>query len=97
MPRSPGTYFPGRGTLVEETYLEGKAHGFSDAVLRVFEVRGIALPEAVARHIEECTDPATLRWWLDHGATVVRAGDQVRREAEAEDEGPPTPPGGSRT
>ncbi|MFF6774171.1 hypothetical protein ACFY8W_11455 [Streptomyces sp. NPDC012637] len=90
MPRSPGTYFPGGGTLAEETYLEGKAHGVSDSVLRVFAVRGVMLPDAVAEHIHDCTDPETLRWWLDHAATTGRPDGAVTTETEAR-EVPPAP------
>lgn len=46
------TYFPGRGTLFEETYLEGKAEGKAEAraesILSVLEKRGIPSPRTPA-------------------------------------------------
>ncbi|MFF8394521.1 hypothetical protein [Streptomyces sp. NPDC016172] len=42
------TYFPGRGTLFEETYLEGKAEGNAESILSVLDKRGIPVPEATA-------------------------------------------------
>lgn len=56
------THFPGHGTLFEETYLEGKAEGEArgeaKGVLRVLEVRGLAISEDVRERISisTCTD-----------------------------------------
>ncbi|MEU8616514.1 hypothetical protein [Streptomyces sp. NPDC048623] len=78
------SYFPGRGTLVEETYLKGKADGeaegkaegkaeaLSEAVLRVLAARGVEVPEEAAGRITECTDLGTLDLWLDRAATATR-------------------------
>ncbi|MFD9982671.1 hypothetical protein ACFWZJ_20085 [Streptomyces massasporeus] len=73
------TYFPGRGTLFEETYLEGKAEGIAEgkagAILRVLEKRGIPVPEAVRDRITTCTDLDTLTLWFDRSLTATTAED----------------------
>ncbi|MGW2732313.1 hypothetical protein [Streptomyces sp. NPDC001494] len=73
------TYFPGRGTLFEETYLEGKAEGKAEGeakgVLRVLEVRGIPVSDDARKRITSCTDPDRVADWLDRAATVSRAED----------------------
>ncbi|MEU6471478.1 hypothetical protein ABZ927_07000 [Streptomyces massasporeus] len=69
------TYFPGRGTLFEETYLEGKAEGKAEAILRVMEKRGIPVPEAVRDRITTCTDLDTLTLWFDRSLTATTAED----------------------
>ncbi|MFF6774170.1 hypothetical protein ACFY8W_11450 [Streptomyces sp. NPDC012637] len=82
-----GTYFPGRGTLVEETYLEGKAEGLAEgkaegkaeakaeSVLAVLAARGIEVSEADARRIAECTDTETLDRWLERAVTVAHTAE----------------------
>lgn len=45
--RSVVTHFPGHGTLFEEKYLEGKAEGKSEDILRVLTVRGLPVPVVV--------------------------------------------------
>ncbi len=58
-------YFPGRGTLLEETYLEGEARGEAKAILRFLEGRGISVPEDARNRITNCTDLDVLNRWLD--------------------------------
>ncbi|GAA2310770.1 hypothetical protein SVIO_053120 [Streptomyces violaceusniger] len=74
---SVGTYFPGRGTLIEETFLKGKAEGQTEeralAVLRVLEKRGVAVPAEVHDRITACTDLDALGRWLDRAVTVSQA------------------------
>ncbi|MFD5481125.1 hypothetical protein [Streptomyces hawaiiensis] len=82
-----GTYFPGRGTLFEETYLEGKAAGLAEGkaegkaedrvalILRVLEKRGISIPEATRDRITTCTDLDTLTLWFDRSLTATTAED----------------------
>ncbi|NJP71332.1 hypothetical protein [Streptomyces sp. C1-2] len=85
-----GTYFPGRGTLFEETYLEGKAEGKAEGeargeakgVLRVLEVRGIPVPDSARERILGCTDLTVVSDWLDRAGTVVRA-EELFEEAAA--------------
>ncbi|GGR38998.1 hypothetical protein [Streptomyces roseolus] len=81
--RTVGTFFPGRGTLVEETYLkgkaegeaEGRAEGLAEAVLRVLRARGIDVPEAVAGRVTAVTDPDELGRLLDRSVAVASAGE----------------------
>ncbi|MFB7458030.1 MULTISPECIES: hypothetical protein [unclassified Streptomyces] len=77
------TYFPGRGTLFEETYLEGKAEGEATGeakgeakgVLRVLEVRGLRVSHDARERIASCTDLDRLADWLDRSGTVKRTED----------------------
>ncbi|MEU8957334.1 hypothetical protein AB0C93_23865 [Streptomyces sp. NPDC048518] len=71
------TYFPGRGTVRETAYLEGKAEGKAEgeatALLRVLAVRGIDVPEETRERIGACADLAVLNRWLEravHAGTV---------------------------
>ncbi|GHA41221.1 hypothetical protein [Streptomyces purpurascens] len=72
-----GTYFPGRGTLFEQTYLEGKAEGRAEdrtvLILRVLEKRGIDIPETARERITSCTDLDTLTLWFDRSLTATAA------------------------
>ncbi|WP_051720245.1 hypothetical protein [Streptomyces sp. NRRL F-2799] len=58
--RASVNYFPGRGTLLERTFNEGEAkgeaRGEAKGVLRVLEVRGIPVPDAIRERIIACTD-----------------------------------------
>ncbi|MGW1667459.1 hypothetical protein [Streptomyces sp. NPDC002324] len=77
------TYFPGRGTVRETAYLEGKAEGKAEGeargeakgVLRVLEVRGIPVSDDVRARITTCTDLTLVSAWLDRAGTVERAED----------------------
>ncbi|MGK5728065.1 hypothetical protein [Streptomyces sp. URMC 124] len=72
------TYFPGRGTLIEETLLkgeargkaEGEARGKAEMVLRVLEHRGVPVSGGDRERIGECTDLDTVRNWADRAFTV---------------------------
>ncbi|MGW3337373.1 hypothetical protein ACWDCL_07835 [Streptomyces sp. NPDC001009] len=72
-------YFPGRGTLLERTFLEGEAkgeaRGEAKGVLRVLDVRGIAVSDDVRERVTSCTDPVRVSEWLDRAGTVERAED----------------------
>lgn len=84
---SPRTFFPGRGTLIEETLLEGKAEGKAEGeaqgraderahmILRVLGSRLILTPLDVRERITGCTDLDTLGVWLDRAFTVANAED----------------------
>ncbi|EGX59502.1 hypothetical protein SZN_12253 [Streptomyces zinciresistens K42] len=78
------TYFPGRGTLFEETYLEGKAKGEAggkaQGVLRVLEVRGIAVPDEARERIAGCTDLPRVDDWLDRVGGVERVEELFSEE-----------------
>ncbi|MEU1313265.1 hypothetical protein ABZ419_30835 [Streptomyces cinnamoneus] len=80
MPRS---YFPGRGTLIEKTFLEGEAKGRAEgrveeraqSVLRVLETRGIPVSPEVGERIMSCTYMDILADWLDRACIVSKAED----------------------
>ncbi|MCK1798433.1 hypothetical protein MTQ01_20865 [Streptomyces sp. XM4193] len=90
-------YFPGRRTLREESYLEGKAEGVTEgkaegvvagraegvavAVLRVLERRGVSVSEGVRSRVTGCADPELLDLWLDR-AFVVAAGEEIFLDEE---------------
>ncbi|PPS75739.1 MULTISPECIES: hypothetical protein [Streptomyces] len=69
------TYFPGRGTLFEETYLEGKAEGKAESILSILEKRGIGIPQDTRDRITTCTDLDTLTLWFDRSLTATTAED----------------------
>jgi hypothetical protein len=80
---SVGTFFPGRGTIVEESYLkgveegreEGRAEERSQMVLRVLEKRQIPTLASTRERITACADAAVLTRWLDRAFTVTDAED----------------------
>ncbi|WP_330305882.1 MULTISPECIES: hypothetical protein [unclassified Streptomyces] len=76
------TYFPGRGTVRETAYLEGKAEDRASLVLRVLEKRGIPVPAAVQERITSCTDFDTLTVWFDRAITAERAEDLFPEDSE---------------
>ncbi|MBC2874985.1 MULTISPECIES: RpnC/YadD family protein [Streptomyces] len=85
------TYFPGRGTLIEETYdkglAEGREKGLAEGcaegrlreraqqVLRILAHRELDVPDAVRERVSGCADLDTLGLWLDRAFTVTRAED----------------------
>ncbi|MEU1822336.1 hypothetical protein ABZ502_07775 [Streptomyces abikoensis] len=73
----PRTYFPGRGTLIEQTWLEGEAQGRlkerAESVVRVLEHRKIPVSPEVRERILTCTYLDTLGQWLDRAVTVSTA------------------------
>ncbi|MEU3354814.1 hypothetical protein [Streptomyces sp. NPDC037389] len=73
----PRTYFPGRGTLIEQTWQEGEAKGRLEqsalSVLRVLESRGIPVSPAVRERIMTCAYMDTLGYWLEAAVTVPTA------------------------
>lgn len=76
---SMATYFPGRGTLVEETYLKGVAEGRVaervHMILFLLEQRGIVVPAEVRERITSCADLDCLEQWLKRACTVAEAAD----------------------
>nr|WP_311736784.1 hypothetical protein [Streptomyces sp. TLI_185] len=73
------SYFPGRGTVRETAYLEGKA----SMILRVLEKHGIAVPEDTRERIISCTDLDTLTLWFDRSLTATAAEDLFAEDPEA--------------
>ncbi|MEU8539469.1 hypothetical protein AB0C52_05615 [Streptomyces sp. NPDC048717] len=78
-----GSYFPGRGTLVEETFLEGQAVAKANAVVSVLKTRGIDVDSEALERIKGCTDTDTLDRWLTLAVTTPRAADLFESEAAA--------------
>lgn len=68
------TYFPGRGTIVEESYLSGAIAGWAASraacILWVLEERRVYVSAHARDRILSCTDPGTLSRWLDRATTV---------------------------
>ncbi|MGW5969788.1 hypothetical protein [Streptomyces sp. NPDC055186] len=69
------THFPGHGTLFEEKYLEGKAEGKAEDILRALQVRGLTVSDSVHERITTCTDLDTLTAWFDRSLTADTAED----------------------
>ncbi|UXY27749.1 hypothetical protein [Streptomyces sp. HUAS TT20] len=69
--------FPGRGTLIEETLMEGlvagRAESRAEDILRILDRRGIEVPEAVRERVTACADLDILGTWFDRALTVVSA------------------------
>ncbi|MFJ5529602.1 hypothetical protein [Streptomyces sp. NPDC093261] len=92
------SYFPGRGTVRETAYLEGKAEGMAEGMaegraegraedrasltLRVLGKRGIPVPEEARERITSCTDLDTLALWFDRSPTATAAGDLFADDPE---------------
>ncbi|WP_312018545.1 hypothetical protein [Streptomyces sp. I05A-00742] len=78
------TYFPGRGTLIEETLeqgrVEGQAKERAETVLRMLERREVAVPDEVRERVLGCSDLETLGRWLDRAFTVTNAEDLFEEE-----------------
>ncbi|MER8155043.1 hypothetical protein [Streptomyces sp. NPDC094472] len=79
-----GSYFPGRGTLIEETFLKGKAEGEVHSrvrgVLRALEKRGITAPPETRDRITNCTDLDILDRWFDRAFTVSTTDELFAEE-----------------
>jgi hypothetical protein len=82
------SYFPGRGTVRETAYLEGKtegrAEGEAKGILSVLEVRGIPVTDSVRERITSCTDLDRMDTWLERSRTVERAEDLFDEEENAD-------------
>ncbi|MFE4668434.1 hypothetical protein ACFRI7_04595 [Streptomyces sp. NPDC056716] len=94
-------YFPGRGTLMEEVYYDGKADGRAEGraegkaegqavgmaageakgVLRVLEVRGIAVSDEARERILGCADLVQVGLWLDRAGSVRSAEELLDGES----------------
>ncbi|MFE1796195.1 hypothetical protein ACFW9L_08520 [Streptomyces sp. NPDC059517] len=83
------SYFPGRGTVRETAYLEGKAEGEAKGILSVLEVRGIPVPDSVRERITTCIDLGQMDAWLQRSRTVERVEDLFTEDLEV----PPSTPG----
>lgn len=67
--------FPGSNTIVEESWLEGRAKGKAEDILHILDVRGIEVSNSVRERVTACTDVDVLTTWLDRSLTVSDAED----------------------
>ncbi len=72
--------FPGSNSIVEESWLEGRAKGRAEDILRVLEVRGVETPDPVRDRVTACTDLDVLGTWLDRSLSVARAEELFAEE-----------------
>ncbi|WP_149823541.1 hypothetical protein [Streptomyces tailanensis] len=82
-----GSYFPGHGTLIEETFLRGVTAGRieerASLVLHLLEKRRIPTLASTRERISSCHDPVTLLHWVDEALTVTNAEELFDRFPEA--------------
>jgi hypothetical protein len=75
-----GIYYPGRGTLAEQMFLQGKSVARSEEraelILRLLGKRGVPIPPISREQIMACNDLVTLGRWFDRALTV-RATDEI--------------------
>ncbi|MGC0383366.1 hypothetical protein [Streptomyces sp. SAI-129] len=73
--------FPGSNSIVEESWLEGrakgqtegKAQGKAEDILHILEVRGVEIPDSVRERVVGCTDLDVLGTWLDRSLSATHA------------------------
>ena len=77
--------FPGSGTLIEETRIEGRAKGRAEGraedILRILDLRAIDIPESARERVNGCTDLELLGTWFDRALTVTTAEELFAVEA----------------
>jgi hypothetical protein len=73
--------FPGSGTLIEETRIEGEAKGRAEDILRILDLRAIDIPDAARERVNGCTDLELLGTWFDRALTVTTAEELFAAEA----------------
>ncbi|MFE2358562.1 hypothetical protein [Streptomyces parvulus] len=72
--------FPGSNSIVEESWLEGRAKGKAEDILHILEVRGVEVPDAVRERVSGCTDLDVLGTWLDRSLSATHAEDLFGEE-----------------
>lgn len=77
------SYFPGRGTVRETAYLEGKVEDRASMILRALDKRGIPVPDDTRERITSCTDLDTLTLWFDRSLTATVVEDLFAEDAQA--------------
>lgn len=65
--------FPGSNTIVEESWLKGRAKGKAEDILHILGVRGIEVSDSVRERVTDCTDLDVLGTWLDRSLSVADA------------------------
>jgi hypothetical protein len=73
--------FPGSGTLIEETRIEGRAESRAEDILRILDLRAIDIPDAARERVNGCTDLELLGTWFDRALTVTTAEELFAAEA----------------
>ncbi|MER5663860.1 hypothetical protein [Streptomyces mirabilis] len=77
--------FPGSGTIIEETQIEGRAEGRAKSraedILRILDLRAIDIPEAARECVNACTDLELLGTWFDRALTATDAEELFAAEA----------------
>ena len=73
--------FPGSGTLIEETRIEGRAESRAEDILRILDLRAIDIPDAARERVNGCTDLELLGTWFDRALTVTTAEELFAVEA----------------
>lgn len=68
--------FPGSNTIVEESWLKGRAEGRAEDILHILDMRGIEVSGSVRQRVTDCTDLEVLRTWLDRSLTVA-SGEEL--------------------
>ncbi|MER7777864.1 hypothetical protein ABTZ21_23195 [Streptomyces sp. NPDC096191] len=71
---------PGSNTIVEESWLEGRAKGKAEDILHILEVRGVEVPDSVRERVTDCTDLDVLVTWLDRSLSAARAEELFGEE-----------------
>lgn len=70
------TYFPGRGTIVEESYLKGYAEGYAESVLQILGQRGVTVSARTRARVTACTEMDVLNRWFDRAIVVDNEQDR---------------------
>lgn len=65
------SYFPGRGSLLERHHLMGEAGGSGVMVLRLLELRGVAVSEDDKSRVHDCNDLDLIDLWFDRAFTAA--------------------------
>ncbi|MFJ3600357.1 hypothetical protein ACIPRU_28175 [Streptomyces sp. NPDC090126] len=56
-----------------EGRVEGRVEGRAEDILRILEVRGVAVPDEARERISSCTDLAVLDVWFERAVTAQTA------------------------
>lgn len=69
-----------RGLVAESFRDEGRVESRAEDILRILEVRGVAVADDVRQRITACTDLAVLDVWFERAVTATTA-DAVLEES----------------
>ncbi|MFF9900462.1 hypothetical protein [Streptomyces longispororuber] len=65
----------------EEGRAEGRAQGRAEVVVRILELRGVAVPDAVRERVMGCGDMSILDVWFDR-ALVAGSAEELFQDAD---------------